>query len=450
MKKSLIIFLVILLLSLTACNNVSTDDSNYNKNDQEITNDSNHIKNNQEITAEQYYDLGLASFEKKEYIDAIGYFQKSNSFNDAEAKILEAQETINNIKERSTIAYNLQKTAIGYINDDYSFDFCGDSSVFKNVNDLTNLSRIESSYSYLVGVTKEGTVRVFNLGDDAAFISPFIEKANDWTDIKQVEIEGRSIIGLTNDGNLKFSIDEDNIGYGQQPQFEKSYDWKDISYFKADYTYGIQALSSENKPRATKYNEFLDDISEIVTMDVGGFVAMVTSDRIITRGLFKSINGLTETGIVDVAVGSDFAVFLYDTGKMVVWNTDSEIIEISETDNIVAVEAANAGTAFAAFRTDGTIHIFDYRSKIASNDKIIVHKKHIYPGDNKTQQPIQETEKEPAIGMTKAEVLKSTWGEPEKKNITETLYGTTEQWVYSNNRYIYFTDGIVTAIQKSE
>lgn len=312
------------------------------------------------------------------------------------------------------------------------------------------MSRIESSYSYLVGVTKEGTVRVFNFGDDAAFISPFIEKANDWTNIKQVEIEGRSIIGLTNDGNLKFSIDEDNIGYGQQPQFEKSNDWKNITYFKANYSYGIQALSSENKPLATKYNEYLDDASEIVAMDVGHFILMATPDRIMTRGLLASINGVKETGIVDVAVGYNYAVFLYDTGKMVVWNTDNEIIEITETDNIVAIETTTTGSAFVAFRTDGTIHLFDYNSKILSNNKVIVHKKHIYPGDNKTQQPIQETEKEPAIGMTKAEVLKSTWGEPEKKNITETLYGTSEQWVYSNNRYIYFTDGIVTAIQKSE
>lgn len=436
MKKSLIIFLVILLLLLTACNNVSTNDSNYNE-------------NNQEITAEQYYDLGLASFEKKEYIDAIGYFQKSNSVNDAEAKILEAQEAINNIKERSTIAYNLQRTAIGYINEDYSFEAYGDLSVYENIKDLTNLSRIETSHSYLVGVTNEGKVRAFRTSDEESQISTFIEKSNDWSNIKQVEIVGRSIIGLTNDGSFVYSIDEENMRY-YQPEFEKAYDWKDISFFKADYTYGIQSLSRENNPRATKYNEYLDDACEIVAMDVGHFILMATPDRIMTRGLLASINGVKETGIVDVAVGYNYAVFLYDTGKMVVWNTDNEIIEITETDNIVAIETTTTGSAFVAFRTDGTIHLFDYNSKILSNNKVIVHKKHIYPGDNKTQQTIQETEKEPAIGMTKAEVLKSTWGEPEKKNITETLYGTSEQWVYSNNRYIYFTDGIVTAIQKSE
>lgn len=45
--------------------------------------------------------------------------------------------------------------------------------------------------------------------------------------------------------------------------------------------------------------------------------------------------------------------------------------------------------------------------------------------------------KEPEIGMSKNEVLNSTWGSPKKKNIDKFSWGTYEQWVYSNNRYIY-------------
>lgn len=61
-----------------------------------------------------------------------------------------------------------------------------------------------------------------------------------------------------------------------------------------------------------------------------------------------------------------------------------------------------------------------------------------------------ETKKSaPKIGMTKSEVLNSTWGSPKKKNITETAYGTHEQWVYANG-YIYFDNGVVTSISKSE
>ena len=57
------------------------------------------------------------------------------------------------------------------------------------------------------------------------------------------------------------------------------------------------------------------------------------------------------------------------------------------------------------------------------------------------------TPKEPYIGMTEEEVLKSTWGAPIDKNRTRTKYGAHEQWIYGNGRYIYLDDGIVTSIQ---
>lgn len=61
--------------------------------------------------------------------------------------------------------------------------------------------------------------------------------------------------------------------------------------------------------------------------------------------------------------------------------------------------------------------------------------------------PIEDY-KEPAIGMTEEEVLNSTWGKPQKKNKHTYSWGTSEQWVYSRNRYIYFDDGIVTSISE--
>ena len=51
--------------------------------------------------------------------------------------------------------------------------------------------------------------------------------------------------------------------------------------------------------------------------------------------------------------------------------------------------------------------------------------------------------------MTAENLEQSTWGYPNKKNITETASHTKEQWVYDQG-YIYLTDGIVTAIQKTE
>ena len=51
------------------------------------------------------------------------------------------------------------------------------------------------------------------------------------------------------------------------------------------------------------------------------------------------------------------------------------------------------------------------------------------------------------IGMTKDEVLGSSWGQPKSVNKTTGSYGTNEQWVYEGNNYLYFKNGILTTIQ---
>ena len=56
----------------------------------------------------------------------------------------------------------------------------------------------------------------------------------------------------------------------------------------------------------------------------------------------------------------------------------------------------------------------------------------------------------PKIGMTEQEVRNSSWGEPQKINKSTYSWGTTEQWVYGNNRYVYFRNGKVTSISESK
>jgi hypothetical protein len=52
------------------------------------------------------------------------------------------------------------------------------------------------------------------------------------------------------------------------------------------------------------------------------------------------------------------------------------------------------------------------------------------------------------IGMTAAQV-EMAWGEPERVHETVTAAGTREQWAYGSGTYLYFTDGKLTAIQRS-
>lgn len=54
----------------------------------------------------------------------------------------------------------------------------------------------------------------------------------------------------------------------------------------------------------------------------------------------------------------------------------------------------------------------------------------------------------PKIGMTADEVKKSKWGHPNKINRDTYSWGTSEQWVYNSYGYVYFENGIVTAIQE--
>lgn len=51
------------------------------------------------------------------------------------------------------------------------------------------------------------------------------------------------------------------------------------------------------------------------------------------------------------------------------------------------------------------------------------------------------------VGMNAAQVLKSNWGKPEKINRTITSNVTHEQWVYGEHNYLYFENGVLTAIQ---
>lgn len=57
------------------------------------------------------------------------------------------------------------------------------------------------------------------------------------------------------------------------------------------------------------------------------------------------------------------------------------------------------------------------------------------------------------IGMTRVMLMDSK-GSPDDKNITKTVYGTSEQWVYRkrgyNADYVYLDDVVVTAIQESK
>ena len=65
-----------------------------------------------------------------------------------------------------------------------------------------------------------------------------------------------------------------------------------------------------------------------------------------------------------------------------------------------------------------------------------------------SNQPVPAAKRDPILGMSTAEVLLTSWGKPIDKRSSGSSNGTTEVWVYSGNRTLYFFNGILTNIQR--
>lgn len=64
----------------------------------------------------------------------------------------------------------------------------------------------------------------------------------------------------------------------------------------------------------------------------------------------------------------------------------------------------------------------------------------------KPMTPSSGAKRDPAVGMTIAEVSQSTWGTPTNKRTSTTANGTTDVWTYTGKGTIYFYNGKVTQI----
>ncbi|WP_147803627.1 hypothetical protein [Alkalicoccus halolimnae] len=92
--------------------------------------------------------------------------------------------------------------------------------------------------------------------------------------------------------------------------------------------------------------------------------------------------------------------------------------------------------------------INNLESMMEGND----HKKEYEKNKNEKNEEVEKPEYKPvpSIGMSTEQVLNSSWGTPQSRNITETTYGTREQWVYGVGNYLYFDDGVLTSISSKK
>lgn len=104
--------------------------------------------------------------------------------------------------------------------------------------------------------------------------------------------------------------------------------------------------------------------------------------------------------------------------------------EITVAESAIAgILAAQAAAEAEAAEAERRRRIADYRSRGWSQRAVdAIMARRIY------------------VGMTPEMVIES-WGRPEDVNRTITAAGTSEQWVYGLGSYVYFDNGVLTAIQ---
>lgn len=89
----------------------------------------------------------------------------------------------------------------------------------------------------------------------------------------------------------------------------------------------------------------------------------------------------------------------------------------------------------------------DYPDVAAKHEQIA--KRQIAAAERKSQEDDRRQKRSEGVrlGMSKEDVLASSWGKPQSINTTTNVYGTREQWVYGGRSYLYFESGVLTSIQ---
>lgn len=204
-------------------------------------------------------------------------------------------------------------------------------------------------------------------------------------------------------------------------------------------TDGEVGFFSKAENSVMKSNVTIDDMYEMYSKDIAKWNGEVTpTDEALSVFQGKWIREKMEWFELIVSGDEISIVEYYDQAKTRVDDVDSYTLDIDENGSVIACH--NHKTEHPEYilvkTDDGKLQITEIE-----DNKISLYN---YVGEA-TEVPKEATE--PKIGMTKDEVLKSTWGNPKKRNITETKNGTHEQWVYDKG-YIYFDNGLVSTIQR--
>lgn len=133
------------------------------------------------------------------------------------------------------------------------------------------------------------------------------------------------------------------------------------------------------------------------------------------------------------------------TGRLAGWAAAAADPKAPLSDRIAALDQIDKATPGAKSESVQALRRQLEAAK-AKEDRAMQAQRERVARDQERERLAQAKREGVRIGMSKQQVLESSWGRPEKINTTTNVYGTREQWVYGGG-YLYFVGDTLTAIQ---
>ncbi len=348
------------------------------------------------------YNEAMTLYEDRKFDEAMELFDELGGYKDSEDKlqIVYCHQNMLNIMKEFDI-WRSDKFTVEYI-----INLIEESSKYHVLDDVRH-EMIEDLKNQITMVFDYNRSDDF---EDAKYVIDYISK---YTDTSILDNEYKSAL-----------VVQKIMGINDNKNYKEIYDAINEVENKSS---NLQKLSDDYIPLYEKYSEFLGDY---IAKKHGYNISVRIENDVFADRLDEKIN---------------FAIYSFDLEL----DDASKTREGGRCYKNLKVEKNKLSFDF---RDDGidepytnvTIIVNDGRKELLINGKKL---------DYMTEEPQvesnnKEQKRDPQIGDNEAEVILSSWGSPNSKNKTTTEYGTSEQWVYDNGRYIYFDDGVVTAIQE--
>jgi hypothetical protein len=413
--------------------------------------------NSANLVSESKYRWGLSSIQAKDYLKAIDLFKSIISYKDSRNYLMDVKY----LYAVSVFEENKYKDAMALFKELSSYKDSAEkmkesqymlASEFFSKNDYQNASDIFKelgNYKDSVEQKRESDYQIakglISGGDFYGAVNALLTISG-YKDSEDLLIESRY-------GLAKYYIDQKDF-IQAEGLLETILDYEDSSdlLFQTRYELAKQKYYSGDFMDSKRYfelvknskdaNQFLSKIDQIIKFQ-GNW--LFTNKALLDRKYLFQIEGW-KGEFYDLGIHpykpEKFEITEYDILKNKSFQFNRNDPPILEYFTVSIGTSDTMNVHYIMTGTNGYVNA-DYFSKGYRTNQHIT-------GTVRTPIPPKPRKPDPQIGMTADEVRNSSWGNPREINRTTTAYGVSEQWVYSDYRYIYLDDGIVTAIQDSQ